>query len=184
MAEFHRGLRYQLFAAFILSMSTCGAIAADVSMPRKELPPPTQIANPWNYTLTPYAWLTNVNGSGTVANPTKNIDVTFVDLMRRSEIPKNLFEVAGFFEVRNNRFSVFTDIVYQHIGVAENVAGSRTLSIGGVPVARASGSISASAKFQMLIAEISAAYEVAKWQSSVLPGTTAFDLYAGGRVWW
>ena len=36
----------------------------------------------------------------------------------------------------------------------------------------------------MLIAEFAAAYEITKWQSSVLPGTTAFDLYAGGRVWW
>ncbi len=171
-------------SSFILASFVHGATAADVTVPPKEVSRPHQIESPWTFTLMPYAWLTNVNGSGTVANQTKNIDVTFVDLMRRSEIPKNLFEAAGFFEARNGRFSVFSDIVYQMIGVTENISGSRTLSIGSIPVATATGRIDASANFQMLIAELSAAYELAKWQSPVLPGSTAFDFYAGGRLWW
>jgi len=153
-------------------------------MPQKAPPPQPRIESSWTFTITPYAWLTNLNGSSTVANQTKDIDVTFVDLMRHAEIPKDLIELSGFFEARNGRFSIFSDIVYQKIAVSQDAGGSRTLSINGIPVAVASGQINASAKFQMLIAEFSAAYEVAKWQSAVLPGVTAFDLYAGGRVWW
>jgi len=142
------------------------------------------IESPWTFTLTPYSWLTSLNGSGTVADQTKNVDATVVDLMRQSEIPKGLFETSAFFEARKDRWSVFTDITYQKVAVAENVSGSRTLAINGIPIAVASGSIAASANFQMLIAEFGAAYEVATWQSAVLPGVTAVDLYAGGRVWW
>lgn len=185
MAFVPRWFNYRLIGGLVVSACCVhGATAADISLPRKELPPPPQIENPWSYTLTPYAWLTNINGSGTVANQTKNIDVTFVDLMRHSEIPKNLFELAGVFEARNGRFSIFTDVVYQKIGVAEDVSGSRTLSINGIPIAVASGHLDASAKFQMVIAELSAAYEIAKWQSPVMPGVTALDFYAGGRLWW
>ena len=37
----------------------------------------------------------------------------------------------------------------------------------------------------MVIAEVAAAYEIARWSGMTSPGsTTALDLYAGGRAWW
>jgi len=80
--------------------AACGAAAADVGMPQKAPPPQPRIESSWTFTITPYAWLTNLNGSSTVANQTKDIDVTFVDLMRHAEIPKDLIELSGFFEAR------------------------------------------------------------------------------------
>lgn len=136
--------------------------------------------------MTPYAWLTNINGSASVANQTKDIDVTFDHLVRHFAIPKDLFEVAGHFEARNGRFSIFNDIVYEKIAISGFGAGSRTLSFHGIPIATASASVSASMKFQMLIDQIAAAYEVARWQSPIgtQGSTTALDLYAGARIWW
>ena len=92
------------------------AVASDIPMPTKAPIAPIAPAPPfdtWTFSVTPYAWLTNINGSASVANQTKDIDVTFDHLVRHFAIPKDLFEVAGYFEARNGRFSIFNDIVYE-----------------------------------------------------------------------
>ena len=44
---------------------------------------------------------------------------------------------------------------------------------------------SAGLDVQMIIAEVAAAYEIARWSSADPAGpSTALDFYAGGRVWW
>jgi len=182
-------------AAKVATLLTIGlfvsgsAVASDIPLPTKApiLPiAPLPAFETWTFSVTPYAWLTNINGSATVANRTKDIDATFDQLVRHFAIPKDLFEVAGYFEARKGRFSIFNDIVYEKVAISGFAAGSRTLSFRGIPVATASASVSASMRFQMLIDEIAAAYEVARWQSPIgAPGsTTALDLYAGARIWW
>jgi len=55
----------------------------------------------------------------------------------------------------------------------------------GTPLATATLSASASAQFQMAIAQLGAAYEVASWGSGMnMPGSsTALDIYGGARLW-
>jgi hypothetical protein len=166
------------------------ATAADVTapMPTKAAALlPSAIASPWSFTATPYAWLTSIHGSSTVANHTTDIDKSFIDLVRNAEIPKNLFAMTGFFEARNDRFSIFTDLSYQKIGVS--ASGSKSFDIGaikGTPLATAALSASVGANFQMAIAQVGAAYEIARWGSSAsMPGSsTAVDVYGGARLWW
>lgn len=174
-------------AGMFVVCASMNADAADVSIPpSKPLATPAPLANQWTYTLSAYSWLTSLNGTTTVANQTKDIDVTFVDLLKQAQIPKTLFETSVFAEARNGRFSLFSDLNYEMLQVSKSGARSRTLTIGGVPVAVASGSVSASVKVQMFIATLAASYEVARWQSPIgMPGATAaFDLYAGARIWW
>jgi hypothetical protein len=41
---------------------------------------------------------------------------------------------------------------------------------------------SATVNFEMVVAELAAAYEILRWGSSA--GNTAIDIYGGGRLWW
>ena len=157
-----------------------GAIAADMApMPTKAPISPVPVLSPWTYSATLYGWVPLLNGSTTVKGRTVDVDVGYSelgDLIRRSEIPKDLFELAGYFEARNGRFSIFSDLVYLKVGLD----GSMTRSRG---VDELNGTVGASAglKIEMFIAELAAAYEVARWGTTGTPGSgTAIDVFAGG----
>lgn len=86
----------------------------------------------------------------------------------------------GYFEARNGRFSVFSDLVYLKIGLNGSMTHSR-----GVDALNASVGASAGLKFEMFIAELAAAYELARWGATSAPGSgTAIDIFAGARGWW
>ena len=184
MAE-HGGLWLRVTAGLALGICLSGAaMAADLTpMPKKAIVPPAPILNPWTFTATPYAWVTLMNGSTTVKGRTADVNVDFNDLMdlvRRSEIPKDLLALMGYFEARNGRLSLFADVVYLKIGLDASMVRSR-----GVDALNASVGASAGMKFEMVIAEMAAAYEVARWGATGVPGSgTAIDVFGGVRGWW
>jgi hypothetical protein len=152
-------------------------------MPTKAFVAPAPILNPWTFSFTPYGWVTLMNGSTTVKGRTVDVDVGFNDLMdlvRQSEIPKDLFAFMGYFEARNGRLSLFADVVYMKIAL--NAGMTRTV---GVDDLGATVGASAGLKYQMVIAEMAVAYEVAQWGSTGAPGSgTAIDVFGGARGWW
>jgi hypothetical protein len=130
--------------------------------------------------LTPYAWATSLKGSTTVKGRTTDIDASFFDILDHTEFPKDLFQLAAFGEARYGRFGLFADIAYMKVGVDGNVAHSR-----GVDELGATVGASAGLTVEMVIAEVAAAYEIARWSGLSSPGSsTALDLYVGGRAWW
>jgi hypothetical protein len=169
-----------LRSALLLGMgASVAAYAAD--MPTKAPPIKPAPAIPgWTFSLTPYAWAISLNGSTTVRGRTIDVDASFIDIVNHTEIPKNLFELAAFGEARYGRFGLLADIVYLKLGLGAGITRTRgTDEINGTVGA------SAGLTIKMLIAEMAAAYEVASWNGLTSPTSrTAFDLYAGGRVWW
>ena len=160
------------------------AMAADIApMPTKAPVSPAPVLSPWTYSAIFYGWVPLLNGLTTVKGRTLDVDVGYSDLgdlIRRSEIPKDLFELAGYFEARNGRFSVFSDLVYMKIGLNGSMTRSR-----GVDALNASVGASAGLTYEMFIAELAAAYEVARWGVTGAPGSgTSIDAFAGARAWW
>ena len=159
------------------------AMAADLaSMPTKAIVSSTPILNPWTFTATPYAWVPLMNGSTTVKGRTTDVDVGYSDmwnLVKQSEIPKDLIELAGYFEARNGRFSIFADLLYMKIGLGASMTSERNVGPLGISVGASAG-----LNYQMFIAEMAAAYEVARWGSTATPGSgTAIDVFGGARGW-
>ena len=181
----HLGLRLWVTAGLALGLCLSGvAMATDLApMPKKAAVPPAPILNPWTFSFTPYGWVTLMNGSTTVKGRTVDVDVGFNDLMdlvRQSEIPKDLFAFMGYFEARNGRLSLFADVVYMKIALNGSMVRSR-----GVDALNASVGASAGLKYEMVIAEMAAAYEVVRWGSTAAPGSgTAIDVFGGARGWW
>jgi hypothetical protein len=106
--------------------------------------------------------------------------VTFVDILDHTKIPKDLFGVMAYFEARNGRYSSFGDVVYLKVGVNGDMTRSRRTDN-----LNASLGLAAGLNLEMVIAQLSAAYEVAQCPSTSGPGSsTAIDLYGGVRGWW
>jgi hypothetical protein len=176
----HRSIELVVALAIALGVSG-GAIAADMRMPTKAVVPPPPAIDTWTFRLTPYAWATSLSGSTTIKGYTTDIDASFFDILRHTQFPKGLFETAAFGEARYGRFALLTDIAYMKLGIG--ASESRSLDIGRL--ATLGIGASAGVTVQMIIAEVAAAYEVARWDATLSPGSgTALDLYAGGRLWW
>jgi hypothetical protein len=150
------------------------------TMPTKAIVSPAPAISPWTYSVTSYAWLTSLNGSSTVKGRTTDINAGFIDILNHTKIPVDLFEVAGNFEARNDRFSIFTDLIYMKVGVNGDQARTR-----GVDAVNLAVGASAGLKVQMVVAELAAAYAVAQWGSTGALGSgAAIDVYGGARGWW
>jgi hypothetical protein len=181
-----RAVRLTRIAKFIMPFGillagTGTGLAADIpSMPTKVIAAPVTVIDPWTFSVTPYFWTSSLKGSSTVKGRTTDIDVSFIDILEHTKIPKDLIGFMAFFEARNGRFSLFGDVLYMKVGLNGDMTRSR-----GVDAFNASVGASAGFKVEMVIAEAAAAYELAKWGSSATPGSgTAIDLYGGARGWW
>jgi hypothetical protein len=156
---------------------SAAAHAADMPVKAPIMPAPI---DHWTFSLSPYFWATSLSGSTTVKGRTADVDVGFFKILDHTQLPKGLFELAALGEARYGRFGLLTDIVYLKLGLGQSIARSRgTDEIGGAV------SASAGLKVEMVIAQMAAAYEIARWSGLTSPqSNTAFDLYAGGRAWW
>jgi hypothetical protein len=156
---------------------SAAAHAADMPVKAPIMPAPI---DHWTFSLSPYFWATSLSGSTTVKGRTADVDVGFFKILDHTQFPKGLFELAALGEARYGRFGLLTDIVYLKLGLGQSIARSRgTDEIGGAV------SASAGLKVEMVIAQMAAAYEIARWSGLTSPqSNTAFDLYAGGRAWW
>jgi hypothetical protein len=157
---------------------TSAGHAAD--MPTKAPIAPAPAIPGWTFTLTPYLWAINLNGSSTVKGRTTDVDANFFQILDLTQFPKGLFELAALGEARYDRFGLFTDVTYLKLGLGESIARSR-----GIDAINGTVGVSAGLKIEMVIASAAAAYEIARWNGLTSPkSTTALDLYAGGRAWW
>jgi hypothetical protein len=159
-----------------LSIST---VASAADLPVKTIAPP---APAWAFYGTPYLWAPSLDGTSTIWGRSLDVDVSFIDMVERSQIPKELFGLMGAFEARKDSWSFYTDMAYMRL--AADRSGTRFFSVN--PLVSGTLSASASAKFEMFIGEFGAAYEIVRFGSPVgtMGSATAIDLYGGGRVWW
>jgi hypothetical protein len=66
-------------------------------------PQPSQ----WQFSFTPYGWMTSENGNATARGHSVNIDASFFDIVEESD---SIMALMGYFEARKGRFGFFTDV--------------------------------------------------------------------------
>src|SRR5215470_18212368 len=123
-------VRKTLISLVTLLATSAGAFAAD--MPTKAPIAPAPAIPGWTFSLTPYAWAVSLNGSLTVKGRTADVNVGFFDILRHTQFPQDLFELAALGEARYDRFALLTDIVYLKAGLGASITRSRSIdAIGG-----------------------------------------------------
>ena len=155
--------------------ASVGAKAADMT-PAPAVPPAAPPAlEGWQFRMTPYAWLTSLNGSQTVAGRTVDVNATFPKIVENTiGDGGSLVALMIDMEARNGPFALLGDVIGERITISKGGVKSRSVAPG------ITGTLGASLdlQFQMAIVEAGGAYEIAKW------GPVAFDVLAGGRYWY
>ena len=158
-------------------VSTAASAADLAPAPQVTFAPPP---SPWSITVTPYMWAVSLDGYSTVKGRTTEVNATFIDLVEHCQIPVDLLELSAFAEFRKDRFAVLADVVYTKVRVTPSF--TRAVSQDG---AVGTLGVSAGIKVEMATLELAAAYELARFATPGVPGgTTAVDIYGGGRAWW
>jgi hypothetical protein len=124
----------------------------------------------WTFRVVPYGWLLALNGTQTVRGRSAKVDASFADIVRESD---TLVALMGDFEARNGPIALLGNVVWSKIGVERGNVRSRSLAPG------VTGTLATSLglDIEMTIAEVGAAYEVAR------SGPVALDVLAGARYW-
>ena len=125
----------------------------------------------WTLKVTPYAWLTGINGSITARGRTASTSASFSDLVQDSD---KLIPFMGYVEAGKDRFAVFGDFFYSQIGFS----GENTRQTNPVAGLKIDTTLNHTLTTTLTIAQIAAAYDVIK------DGGTSLGFYAGARYWY
>jgi ABC-type antimicrobial peptide transport system permease subunit len=165
----------KLSAAFILGAAFIGgapALAADFDMANAtvvttEAVPP---GGGWDVTITPYGWMTGINGTITARGREVSTAMSFIDLVQNSD---ELIPFMGAWSVGKDRFEIFGDFFYSKLGFS----AEKSKQVNPVAGLELSAKGKAGLDTTLTIAQVAAAYDIIK------QGGTSVGVYAGARYW-
>ncbi len=141
-------------SALALAAIATMAEAADVA-------PPPEAPSGWEFEVAPYGWLAGLNGQAAQFGlPEQDVDITIRQVLENLDVA-----LMGLVQVRNERFSAFSDLVY----------GKLSAEIG-TPHGILADKIEVTSK--TLMWTVGAAYSI-----YYDPDVANFDLVVGGRLW-
>jgi hypothetical protein len=143
----------------------------------------------WDFSFTPYGWMTGVNGDFTARGVKANVNESFFDIVDKSD---SIMALMGYFEARKGRVGIFTDVVWEDLGFPGRAQSDFQRGRSGNPFAKfpnlniatdSTLSIKSHAQpdYESTIVQSGAAFEVAKWSSA--SSQTAIDVLGGARYW-
>jgi hypothetical protein len=170
-------------AALALSGVLAGtgiAASADLGpQPRETLiepaPPPSQ----WQFTFTPYLWLPWMSGNMVVKGRGLDVALDPAQIISHLDWPVIVPAWMSHVEARRGPLSLFNDIVWTDLSGSGGFSRTRSGRI-----ATATFGAHVQADYQLAIVETGGAYTIWSQGRQGSPGSTAFDLLAGARVWY
>jgi hypothetical protein len=159
-----------LVAAIGLTLSA-PALAADFDMANESVTTPEAAGDRgWTVSVTPYAWLTGINGTVTAEGRSVSTSASFSDLLNDSD---KLVPFMGYVEAQRDRFSIFGDIFYSDI----SFSGEKTKQLNPVPGLQINLKGHAVLDTTLTIAQGAVAYDVVERDGTTLA------VYGGLRYW-
>jgi len=163
-------------AALIATLGMAGPSTAAglVTSEESQVEEPFAPQGPWSMRFTAYSWITWLKGDTTVRGRNLAVDYSPIDVIEALDWP-GLPVWMHYAEVNYDRFAIFNDLVYARL------SGSGSFSASGAG-ATLTGTITGTQ--EQLVTELGGAYTV--WRDAPLgtPGSTQFDVLAGGRYWY
>lgn len=153
---------------------TGSAFGADLGTARTmSLSEPMTAPSQWSFTFTTYGWIPWMSGNATVKGHAFDVSVEPSDIFGHLDW-STLPAWMSYAEARRGQLSLFNDVVYARISDSKGFARARP---GGTLRANVS------ADYTQATVEFGGGYEIWAARNPVMPGTTAFDVIAGGRYW-
>jgi len=126
-----------------------------------DIAPPPEPVSEWQFEVAPYGWLAGLDGKAAQFGlPTQDVDISIRQVLDNLDIA-----LMGLVQVRNERFSAFSDLVY----------GKLTAEVD-TPRGILADKIEITSK--TLMWTVGAAYSI-----YYDPDVANFDLIVGGRLW-
>jgi hypothetical protein len=94
----------------LLIVLTAAASSTLTAGPVESSAPAPTPENPWSFTLTPYGWMTSINGTMSAGDRSADVDIAFKDVLKKLDMT---MMVAA--ELRYNRWSFTGDLVYARL---------------------------------------------------------------------
>ena len=91
-----------MLAAAAASTLTAGPVESSAPAPTPE--------NPWSFTLTPYGWMTSIDGTISAGDRSADVDIAFKDVLKHLDMTMMMTA-----ELRYNRWSFTGDLVYARL---------------------------------------------------------------------
>jgi hypothetical protein len=170
MAEQHRVMtaaRAAVRAALASAPAVAATWLATAGPARADEPP-----SPWQFSFTPYAWATSLDGDMTVRGRQVDVNAPFIDTLRESD---SVLALEGRFEARYRDFGAYVDGIYAKLGFDDHIA---------TPL----GTLGLDATVETVWVEAAAFYRIGRWPLEISPDATrtgtpalAIEPYAGVR---
>jgi hypothetical protein len=144
-----------------LGVSAIAMLAIAGMAKAADIAPPPEMDSGWQFEVAPYGWLSGINGkTAQFGLPEQDFDISIRQVIENLDIA-----LMGLAQVRNERFSAFSDLVYANLSASI-----------GTPKGILAEKIEASVETVMWT--VGAAYSV-----YYDPEIANFDLVVGGRLW-
>lgn len=109
----------RFIALFLMFIGCAQLVSAQNSLETEK------IDDSWKFTVTPYAWMTGINGRLTVQGQQSPVDLNFAnDLLKRLKMAAMLHA-----EAKKNRLAFMVDVFYAKLGEDANVTGDMNNSV-------------------------------------------------------
>src|SRR5262245_36793025 len=169
----YRGTTARKAAILGLALAVAAAWLMIASAAHAEEPAPAgKAASPWQFSITPYAWATSLDGDMTVRGRKVDVNEGFIDMLRESD---SVLAFEGRFEARYRDFGAYVDGVYAKLGFDDHIA---------TPL----GTLGLNATAETVWVEAAAFYRIGRWPPEISPDGTrtgpaalAIEPYAGIR---
>ena len=105
-------MKKQITLLLVLATAATSALTAGPVESSKDVPvvqtPPAE--NPWSFTLTPYGWMTSINGTISAGDRMADVDIAFKDVLKHLDMTAMCTA-----ELRYKRWSFTGDLIYARL---------------------------------------------------------------------
>ena len=149
---------FMILIVFLLSRICMTSLAEDVKDAKAENGQDSK----WEFTITPYLWMTGIDGDVTVKGRDAEVDVGFDDILDELDIA-----ALAHFIAKRGRWEFFVQPNYMKLSPEGDVE-------------RKAVTIDADVETEMLILEFGTFYRLGTWGSRI---PVSLDILGGGRYW-
>src|ERR1043166_2160723 len=103
-------MKKQIALFVLLTLAAAPMLTAGPMTSSKDITPTPPEEKPWSFTLTPYGWMTSIDGTMSVGDRTADVDIGFKDVLKKLDMT---MMVAA--ELRYKRWSFTGDLIYARL---------------------------------------------------------------------